>query len=156
MPHANFRFGSYFRSVADPPPASRRFVVVGRSWRRSPGNAPQRIIMTRLPGHPAAASAADDAARARHDRQLEQLIGRLPHKLQPTVRWLRRPSQRWVRLPAGALLVVGGLLSILPLLGLWMLPLGLVLLAEDIASLRRARGRALDWVERHRPHWLRS
>ena len=35
-----------------------------------------------------------------------------------------------------------------------MLPLGLMLLAEDIAPLRRARDRILDWIERHRPHWF--
>ena len=46
------------------------------------------------------------------------------------------------------LLILGGVLSILPILGLWMLPLGLILLAEDIAPLRRARDRLLDWIER--------
>jgi hypothetical protein len=35
-----------------------------------------------------------------------------------------------------------------------MLPLGLMLLADDIPPLRRARGRALGWVARRRPHWL--
>ena len=54
----------------------------------------------------------------------------------------------------GVLLIAGALLSILPIFGLWMLPLGLVLLAEDIAPLQRARDRSLDWVERHRPHWF--
>jgi len=34
---------------------------------------------------------------------------------------------------------------ILPFLRLWMLPLGLVLLADDIPPLRRARRRALGW-----------
>jgi hypothetical protein len=53
------------------------------------------------------------------------------------------------------LLIGGGLLSILPGFGLWMLPLGLLLLAEDIPPLRRGRDRALDWIERRRPHWIR-
>jgi len=35
------------------------------------------------------------------------------------------------------LLIVGGLLSFLPVLGLWMLPLGLLLLAEDYPPLQR-------------------
>jgi hypothetical protein len=55
-----------------------------------------------------------------------------------------------VRIPAGALLIVGGVLSILPFLGIWMLPLGLMLLAEDMPPLRRSRGRVLDWIARHR------
>jgi hypothetical protein len=29
-----------------------------------------------------------------------------------------------------------------------------VLLAEDIAPLRRARDRFFDWIDRHRPHWF--
>jgi hypothetical protein len=49
---------------------------------------------------------------------------------------------------------MGGFLSILPIVGLWMLPLGLVLLAEDIPPLRRATNRVLAWIEHRRPHWM--
>jgi hypothetical protein len=35
-----------------------------------------------------------------------------------------------------------------------MLPLGLILLADDIPLLRRARGWALDWMARRKPHWF--
>lgn len=103
----------------------------------------------------AVAPPATEPAQQR-ERRLERLIERLPRRLQSAVRWLRRPSSRWVRVPAGVLLIAGSLLSILPLFGLWMLPLGLVLLAEDVPMLRRARDRVLDWIERHRPHWLRG
>jgi hypothetical protein len=96
----------------------------------------------------------DDIAHVEHERRLQRLIRRLPGKMQAITRWLRRPASRWARISAGALLIIGGCLSILPFLGLWMLPLGLVLLAEDIAPLRRARGRALDWIARHKPHWF--
>jgi hypothetical protein len=88
------------------------------------------------------------------ERQLELLIRRLPGRLQGAVRWLRRPSVRWVRIPAGLLLIIGGVFSILPLLGLWMLPLGLVLLAEDVKLLRHGTDAILSWVEHHRPHWM--
>jgi hypothetical protein len=54
----------------------------------------------------------------------------------------------------GLLLIVGGLFSILPILGLWMLPLDLVLLAEDIAPVRRGTDRVLAWIEHRRPHWM--
>jgi hypothetical protein len=60
----------------------------------------------------------------------------------------------WVRIPAGLALIVGGFLSILPVFGLWMLPFGLVLLAEDVPPLRRASGRVLAWIEHRRPHWM--
>ena len=101
-------------------------------------------------------SAKDTASAAihRHERQRESLIDRLPNGLQATTRWLRRPSSRWARIPAGVLLIGGGVLSILPFLGLWMLPLGVILLAEDIPPLRRARARLLDLLERRRPHWF--
>ena len=104
------------------------------------------------PNAPTASPGADDDA----ERRLERLIDRLPKGVQATIRWLRRPAARWVRIPAGLLLVGGSLLSVLPLFGLWMLPLGLVLLAEDIPPLRRARDRLLAWVERRRPDWLGS
>ena len=86
--------------------------------------------------------------------RLDALIDRLPNALRSPLRWLRRPSSRWARIPAGILLVCGGLLFILPFLGIWMLPLGLMLLAEDVPALRRVRDGALDWIAHHRPHWL--
>lgn len=58
------------------------------------------------------------------DHRLERLIDRLPRFLRSRVRWLRQPSLIWLRIPAGILLIAGGLLSFLPILGLWMLPLG--------------------------------
>ena len=102
----------------------------------------------------ATAMAAHEGVARCHEHRIERLIGRLPNALQPTIRWLRRPSSRWVRIPAGVLLIGGGILSVLPLLGIWMLPLGLMLLAEDLPLLRRVRDRVLDWVARHRPHWF--
>jgi len=102
----------------------------------------------------ATATAAHEGVARSHEHRIERLIGRLPNALQPTIRWLRRPSSRWVRIPAGVLLIGGGILSVLPLLGIWMLPLGLMLLAEDLPPLRRVRDRVLDWIARHRPHWF--
>jgi Bacterial regulatory helix-turn-helix protein, lysR family len=66
-------------------------------------------------------------------------------------RWLehlREPSASWVRVPLGVLLVLGGLLGFLPVLGFRMVPLGLVLLALDIALRRRPTARMLVGGER--------
>ena len=42
----------------------------------------------------------------------------------------------------GLVLMVGGILSFLPVLGLWMLPLGIAVAALDVVPLwRRLRGR---------------
>jgi hypothetical protein len=53
-----------------------------------------------------------------------------------------------VRLPIAILLIVASLFSFLPVLGLWMLPLGLMLLAADVPFLKRPTGLALFWLER--------
>jgi hypothetical protein len=95
-----------------------------------------------------------DNPTRQHEHRVERLINRLPERLRTTVRWLRRPSSRWVRIPAALLLAGASLLSILPFFGLWMLPLGLMLLAEDLPPLRRARDRLLEWIERRRPDWF--
>jgi hypothetical protein len=100
-------------------------------------------------------SIAIEAARPDEVR-LEHLINRLPGRLQETIRWLRRPSSRWARLPAGVMLIGGGVLGALPLLRFRMLPLGLVLLAEDAPPLRRRRDLLLRWIERRWPQLLRG
>jgi hypothetical protein len=97
---------------------------------------------------------SDDYTYADPERRLRRLLRRLPNRMQAITRWLRRPASRWARIPAGVLLIIGGCLAILPVFGLWMFPLGLMLLADDIPLLRRFRDRALDWLERRRPHWF--
>jgi hypothetical protein len=74
-------------------------------------------------------------ADSRLTRFFEHLEERWP-KLAGFIRWVRNPRAAWVRVPLGVLLCVGGVFSILPFLGAWMLPLGLVLLAVDLPLLR--------------------
>ena len=75
-------------------------------------------------------------------RRLEQ---ELPERLGRGMRWLRHPHSRWIRLPVGLLLMVGGVFSILPGLGIWMLPLGLLLIALDVPFLRKPVGHSTIW-----------
>ena len=51
---------------------------------------------------------------------------RVPTRVSQFIRWLRKPSAFAVRLVVALLLIVGGFFSFLPILGLWMLPLGLL------------------------------
>ena len=88
------------------------------------------------------------------DRRLDALVGRLPPRAAGAVSYLLQPSSRWVRIPAGVALIGGGVLSFLPALGVWMLPVGLALLAEDVPALKSPRTKVLDWIERRRPHWF--
>ena len=50
---------------------------------------------------------------------------------------IRRTVPPGARLVLGLLLMVGGVFSILPVLGLWMLPLGIAVAALDIKPLWR-------------------
>ena len=61
---------------------------------------------------------------------------------------LRNHRHPWVRRGAAVLLILGGLLGFLPILGFWMLPLGLILLSDDIPWLRRQRRRLQSWIGR--------
>jgi hypothetical protein len=87
-------------------------------------------------------------------RRLGALVHRLPLRARSAILWLFRPEARWARIPAGVLLVLGGLAGMLPVLGFWMLPLGLILIGEDVPLVRRGVNRALDWLEKRRPHWF--
>ncbi len=43
----------------------------------------------------------------------------------------------FLRIPIGILLILGGVFSVLPGLGIWMLPLGLLLIAVDLPMMQR-------------------
>lgn len=90
------------------------------------------------------AEAADLASA--WDARVLHLTDRLPRRLGSGLRWLREPSHRPVRVIAAALFVLGGIFSILPLLGIWMLPLGLGLLAEDVPGMKPPLERVSRWV----------
>jgi hypothetical protein len=85
------------------------------------------------------------------DEELQRFEERLPDAAARALNWLRRPSSRWVRIPTGGLLIVAGVFGFLPLLGFWMVPLGLVLLAQEIPFLRRGAARLLAWINRRWP-----
>jgi hypothetical protein len=56
-----------------------------------------------------------------------------------TRRWYLRLIRRkavWVRIPAGLLLIAAGLLGFLPVLGFWMIPIGIALIGRDIPFVR--------------------
>ena len=82
------------------------------------------------------------------DRHFAWFESKLPRRPARFVAWLRKPSSIWVRIPVAILLVVGGTFSFLPVLGLWMLPLGLVLFAQDVPVLQKPMAKLLGWVER--------
>ena len=64
---------------------------------------------------------------------------------------MRLPQSRLLRVLIGVALIVGGILGFLPILGFWMIPLGLLVLSHDSAFVRRQRRRlAVWWANRRR------
>ena len=56
-------------------------------------------------------------------------------------RELPLPRSRLLRVLLGIVLVVFGIFGFLPILGFWMVPLGLIVLSHDISAVRRFRRR---------------
>jgi hypothetical protein len=66
-------------------------------------------------------------------------------KLGKSVRWADRKVPHVARTAIGIPLMIGGVFSFLPVLGLWMLPAGAALVALDFPGPRR---RLLRWLDR--------
>ena len=85
------------------------------------------------------------SSRAVLRRAFKHLEQEVPDSVARQIRNLRHPDARWIRIPVGLLLILGGVFSILPFLGIWMLPLGLLLIALDVPFLRKPIGHSTIW-----------
>ena len=86
--------------------------------------------------------------RRRLLRQVDRLARRWPRLLG----WLPAMGCRWcilLRVPLALALILGGVFSFLPVLGLWMLPLGVMLLALDVPRLQRPVNAGMIGLEQH-------
>lgn len=89
---------------------------------------------------------------------LERELDRLGERLPGWAQWataIPRRENRWVRIPAGVGLTIGGCLWFLPVVGLWMLPIGLATLAVDVPPMRPPVTRALGFINR-KLEWRRK
>ncbi len=70
----------------------------------------------------------------------------------PKVRLFNRhfhlPQSKPIRIGLGILLIAGGLVGFLPVLGFWMIPLGLLVLSVDLPIVRRWRRQLTVWWHR--------
>ena len=82
------------------------------------------------------------------DPHLQRLLDALPLRVRQSFAWLIRPQARWIRWPLGLALIVGGMFGFLPVLGFWMIPLGALLIGENIPPIRRATLRMLGQLYR--------
>jgi len=85
------------------------------------------------------------------DEALDVLEHEAPDRVARAIRWLRSPASRMVRIPLGILFIVGGLLWFLPVVGIELLPIGLLLIAQDVPFLKKPVGSGMLWLERK---WL--
>ena len=95
------------------------------------------------------------ATKAQLDGYFARIDDHLPARVCQFLHWLRQPSSRIVRLLVSALLIVGSLFSFLPILGIWMFPLGLIILSQDLPCLQRPLVRSFQWIEMTWARWRR-
>lgn len=85
-----------------------------------------------------------------YNEALGRLEARLPGFAARSLRYLV-DSSPWVRMPPAIAFILGGILGFLPILGFWMIPLGLLLLAQDVPPLRGPLARVLNWIDSKLP-----
>jgi hypothetical protein len=81
-------------------------------------------------------------------RQAKSLT--MAHKIRFASREFHLPQSRPLRVGLGILLVACGLVGFLPVVGFWMIPLGLLVLSVDIPIVRRWRRKLALWWHRDR------
>jgi hypothetical protein len=81
------------------------------------------------------------------DRAYDGLEQEVPDRVSRAIRWLREPAHRRVRLPIGIALIVIGFFGFLPVIGFEFIPLGMLVIAQDIPVLREPVGRFTLWLE---------
>jgi hypothetical protein len=121
----------------------------GRRARNSPASLRDRNAQNAraLPCERQNQGSTVGGTQAKIDEYFEALYQRLPVSISKFFRWLREPSLLPVRFTVAILLIVGGVFSFLPILGIWMLPLGLLLMAQDVPALQKPTVTVLMWTE---------
>ena len=74
----------------------------------------------------------------------------MAHKVRFFNRDFHLPKSKPIRIGLGILLVAGGLMGFLPVLGFWMIPLGLLVLSVDLPIVRRWRRQLTVWWHRRK------
>jgi hypothetical protein len=97
------------------------------------------------------------SGQARLDQAYDELEQHAPDKVARAIRWLRDPKGKWVRLPLGLFIIVINLFGpVVPVLGIEFVPLGLLLIAQDVPPLRKPVADATLWLEHKWLDWRRK
>lgn len=151
-PPSTRTFPDLIRGLCNRAIPALRFATAGTVWRRVLAFWCCRTIFDLMTEDPEPESNRNDV---RFERQFEKLERLSPRAARWLIRWLRSRYAFLVRVPLGLALVFGGVFSFLPVLGFWMLPFGLFLLAVDLPFLRRPVGRFIVWAEQQWARWKR-
>lgn len=75
----------------------------------------------------------------------------LKARLRPALIRIRRRVPRGARFLLGLLLIIGGLFGFLPVLGFWMIPLGVMVAAFDVRMMLRWWRQKQSLKRNHKP-----
>jgi hypothetical protein len=89
----------------------------------------------------------DERGKKLLDQAFEGLEHETPDRVTKIIRWMRDPKSRWIRLPLGILCIIASFFWFLPVVGVEFLPIGLLLIAEDVPVLRRPVAKLMLWLE---------
>lgn len=97
-----------------------------------------------------------DNGQRQLDRAFDELEHEAPDRVARVIRWLRSPASRKVRIPLGVLLIIASMLWFLPVVGIELLPIGLLLIAQDVPFLKKPVGEGMLWLERRWLAWRKG
>ena len=80
--------------------------------------------------------------------EMDRLRSHIPSLVGRNLNRLRGNRALWVRMLIGVALIGAWCFLPLPIVGIWMLPVGLALLAHDIPMMRRPMARLLHFTNR--------
>jgi hypothetical protein len=80
--------------------------------------------------------------------EMDRFQNQIPTWVGRNLNRLRGERAKWMRVPTGVALIGGGVLGFLPLpvVAIWMLPVGLALLAYDVPTMRKPIARLLHFT----------
>ena len=90
---------------------------------------------------------ADDRDQQLLNEAFDELERETPDRITHMIRWFRSPAAQRVRLPVGILCIIASFFWFLPVIGIELLPIGLLLIAVDVPILRRPVGLFILWLE---------
>jgi len=88
----------------------------------------------------------------RHDatHDIPEVIPPKRHHIRIAGRRMPIPQSRRARIAIGFIFVILGMFGFLPILGFWMIPVGLLILSHDMPAVRRRRRQLEVWWYRRK------